>query len=440
MKKTISVFGLGYVGTVLLGCMARDGHNVIGVDIDAYKLKLLRDKKSPVLEEGMQDLIESVMNTDLVKVVDDTEYAILNSDISFICVGTPSLPNGSQDLTAIKRVAEKIGSALKNKSEFHVITVRSTVTPGTVEEVMKPIIEEKSFKKTGENFGLCFQPEFLREGTSIKDYDNPPFTIIGGDSKKSISIVCDLFKKLPCDIIETSIRNAEMVKYCCNVFHALKITFANEIGRICQSLSVNSHEVMDIVCQDTQLNISPAYMKPGFAFGGSCLPKDLKGLLYLSKTHDIQVPVISHIINSNIVHIEHAINTVLLMGKKSVLLVGLSFKSGTDDLRESPLVAIAERFIGKGLKLKIFDPHVNLSRLIGANRRYIETAIPHIASLMSDDYEKLIDEAEVIIVGQSHDLFIERLYLLCRKDQFVLDLVGKINKEKIAGEYQGVCW
>lgn len=440
MKLNISVFGLGYVGTVLLGCLAKEGHKVLGVDVDPVKLDLLRNGKAPVLEEGIQALIQSSIESGRVDVTNDTEFAINNTDLSFVCVGTPAMTNGSQDLRAILRLAEEIGKALKNKHGFHTIVIRSTVLPGTVENKIEPVIEQFSEKKSGIDFGLCFQPEFLREASSIKDYYNPPFTIIGGNSQASILILEGLFKELPAEIIITSIPKAEMVKYCCNIFHALKITFANEIGRICQSLGVDSRDVMQIVCKDTQLNISPVYLRPGFAYGGSCLPKDLKGLMYHARMNDVEVPVLSNISTSNAVHIEHAVNMVTETGEKTIGMVGLSFKQGTDDLRESPLVTLAEKFIGKGFDLKIYDPHVNLSRLIGANRTYIEHAIPHIASLMTNEHEKIIEGSRIIIIAQNDRIFIEALYSLCKKDHIILDLTGSVDPSKIKGTYRGICW
>jgi GDP-mannose 6-dehydrogenase len=355
-------------------------------------------------------------------------------------VGTPSNSNGSQDLSAIKRVAAEIGDALREKSLYHVVVIRSTVPPGTVEEVIKVILEEHSKKRTGEHFGLCFQPEFLREGSSIKDYNNPPFTIVGGDSKRSIEKVREVFAHLSCDFISTSIRAAEMLKYCCNGFHAVKIVFANEVARLCQALAVNPHEVMNLFCRDTHLNISPAYLKPGFAFGGSCLPKDLQALLYLAKNKDVDVPMLSHVLPSNSIHVEHAINMVLETGKRSVGMLGLSFKSGTDDLRNSPLVVMAERLIGKGMHLKIFDSEVNLSRISGANRRYIETTIPHIGSLMMERCEDVIEGSEVIVVGLPDKRIIELLYSRCKAEHIILDLSGAVDRNKIVGKYYGLCW
>jgi GDP-mannose 6-dehydrogenase len=440
MGKNISVFGLGYVGTVLLTCLAKDNHNVIGVDIDPFKVEMLLQGQTPVLEEGIQELVSKTMQGGGIKIVDNASFAISNSEISFICVGTPSLPNGKQDLSAVYRVVEEIGEALRNSNRYHVIVVRSTVKPGTVEGRIKPLLEEKSGKKTGEDFGLCFMPEFLREGTSVRDYFNPPFSVVGGDREKSINIVRQLFDKLPAEFIATSIPTAEMLKYCCNVFHALKITFANEIGRICQSFGIDAIEVMNLACKDTQLNISPAYLKPGFAFGGSCLPKDLRALTYLAKTHDVSVPLISMMSMSNQIHIDHAVNTILATGIKNIGLVGISFKGGTDDLRESPYVLMAERFIGKGLTLKIYDEHVNLSRLVGANRQYIEKTIPHIGSLMCEEADEIIIGSQAVIVGQKNEKFLEKLYSSDREDFYVLDLVGAVDKYRVKGTYQGLCW
>jgi GDP-mannose 6-dehydrogenase len=436
----ISIFGLGYVGAVSLACLARDGHEVIGVDIDAGKLDLIRSGQSPIIEEGIQELIRHVMASGRVTVTSDARAAVAQSDLSFICVGTPSSANGSQDLTAVLRLAEQIGAAIGAKSDFHTLVVRSTVQPGTVEEKIALILEQHSGKRSGEGFGLCFQPEFLREGTSIRDYDNPPFTIIGSNSERSTALVREVFGHLPCEFVSTEVRTAEMLKMACNAFHALKITFANEIGRIAQSLAVDSHEVMKLVCKDTRLNISPAYLRPGFAFGGSCLPKDLRALTYIAKTHDVNAPMLSSLLASNRVHVDHAIEQVLSSGARTVGMLGLSFKTGTDDLRESPLVTIAKRLIGEGVQLRVFDPEVNLSRLMGANRRYIEENIPHIGSIMSPTMAHMLEGAHTVIVGIFTRSLGEELYRLVEPGQRVLDLVNLPEREKLRGTYAGVCW
>jgi GDP-mannose 6-dehydrogenase len=436
----ISIFGLGYVGAVSLACLARDGHEITGVDIDRHKLDLLGSGRSPIVEEGIQELTKQVVASGRVHVTDDVAAAIARTDVSFVCVGTPSSPNGSQDLTAVKRLAEQLGVALKAKSDRHTIVIRSTVRPGTVEETIQPLIESQSGKKAGKDFSLCFQPEFLREATSIRDYDNPPFTVVGVQDEEAAKTLKALFGHLPCGFHVTTIRTAEMMKYACNAFHAVKVVFANEMARISQATGVDSHEVMRLVCEDKQLNISPAYLRPGFAFGGSCLPKDLKALLYMAKQTDANLPLLNATLASNRVHIDHAADRVLAAGTREVGMIGLSFKSGTDDLRESPLVTLAERFIGKGLNLRIYDPEVNLSRLIGANRLYIERTIPHIAQLMTDDVTRIVRASDVVVVGLSRPEVITALKNESRPDQLILDLVNLKDRSGIKGQYQGVAW
>lgn len=436
----ISIFGLGYVGAVSLGCLARDNNEVIGVDIDPVKLDLIKSGKSPVIEAGMPELIRDAAASGRVSVTTDVGRALRESEISFICVGTPSGDNGSQDQSAIIRLFEEIGDSISNIDSYHVFVVRSTLTPGTVEQTLKPIIEQRSGKRDGVDFDLCFQPEFLREGTSIKDYDNPPYTVIGANSERAAEKLRDLFGHLPCEFYTCSIPTAETLKCFCNIFHALKITFANEVGRLCQSLDVDALEVMDLLCRDKHLNISTAYLKPGFAFGGSCLPKDLRAMQYLAKQNDVEIPMLSGVSASNQVHVEHAIKTLLKLGKKKIGMVGLSFKSGTDDLRESPLVYMAEQLIGKGMDLSIYDPEVNISRLIGANKRFIEESIPHIGSLMTDDCSEMLANSEIIIVGLNDKNLLEQVQNHSSADKFILDLVNIPNHEALQGQYLGVCW
>jgi GDP-mannose 6-dehydrogenase len=438
--KDISIFGLGYVGAISLACLARDGHRVVGVDIDAVKLDLIRARKSPILEEGIQELMRDVVDSGRVAVTNDAVQAVRDTELSFVCVGTPSAANGSQDLTAILRLAEQIGAALKNKREFHTIVIRSTVQPGTLEEKIEPILERTSGKKSGVDFGLCFQPEFLREGSSIRDYDHPPYTIVGGNCEAAVSAVRDLFEHLPGRFLVTSIRVAEALKMSCNAFHALKITFANEIGRVSQSLGIDSHEVMRLVCADTRLNISAAYLKPGFAFGGSCLPKDLRALTAIAKQNDLEIPMLASLLASNRAHIDHAVDKILKLGRPKVGMLGLSFKTGTDDLRESPLVMVAKRLIGEGCELRIFDPEVHLSRLLGANRSYIDAHIPHLGSLLCADIEDMIEPSEVILVGLQQSALDAELQARVRPDQFLLDLVNLPNRDLLRCRYEGVCW
>jgi GDP-mannose 6-dehydrogenase len=438
-QRSISIFGLGYVGAVSLACLARDGHEVTGVDIDSTKLELVRSGRSPIIEEGMQELMRAVVKGGSVEVTDSLRAAILATDISFVCVGTPPRANGNQDLSALLRLCEDIGRVLPEKQTRHLIVIRSTVKPGTVEELIIPAIEASSGLKAALDFSICFQPEFLREGTSITDYDNPPFTIVGTDDDYAMEELRAVFGHLPCEMVRTSIRTAEMLKYACNAFHAVKVTFANEIGRLSQSANVDPHEVMKLVCMDRQLNISPAYLRPGFAFGGSCLPKDLKAMLYLAKTNDVELPMLANVMASNRVHVDHAIAQVLETGKRSVGVIGLSFKAGTDDLRESPLVAMVECFIGKGLDISIYDPAVNIARLVGANRRFIEESIPHIASLMTAELVKLVERSEILVVAMKTPEVLSAI-ARARPDQMVLDLAQLPDRRIVNAEYRGVCW
>jgi GDP-mannose 6-dehydrogenase len=436
----ISIFGLGYVGAVSLACLARDGHSVVGVDIDPAKLDLIRSGKTPVVEEGMVELMARVAASGRVSVTMDVAHAVRSSDLSLICVGTPSASNGSQDQSALLQLARDLGRAMRDKSGGHVFVLRSTLVPGTVEDVLRPIIERESGKRDGHDFDVCFQPEFLREGTSIRDYDRPPFTVVGANTEVPISRLRELFGHLPCEFYATSIRAAEMVKYCCNNFHALKITFANETARLCEALDVDPFQVMDLVCKDRQLNISPAYLKPGFAFGGSCLPKDLRATVYLAKTRDVELPMLASLLSSNRLHVDHAIAKVLASGRRKVGMIGLSFKTGTDDLRESPLVLIAEQLIGKGLSLLVYDPEVHLSRLLGANRRFIDRHVPHIGSLMREDIESVIADSEFLVVGLSNPGIFDALARYAREDQVILDLVNIPKPDALRGKVVGLCW
>jgi GDP-mannose 6-dehydrogenase len=438
--KRISIFGLGYVGAVSLACLARDGHRVIGVDIDATKLNLIRSRKSPILEEGIQELMRDVVDSGRVTVTNNARQAVEETELSFVCVGTPSAANGSQDLTAILRLAEQIGAALANKQEFHTIVIRSTVQPGTIEEHIEPILERASGKRSGIDFGVCFQPEFLREGSSIRDYDHPPYTIVGGNCEQAVNVVRELFEHLDARFMVTNIRVAEALKMSCNAFHAMKITFANEIGRVSQALGIDSFEVMRLVCADTRLNISPAYLKPGFAFGGSCLPKDLRALTTIAKQHDLVLPMLSSLLPSNRVHIDHAVAKILKLGRPRVGMLGLSFKTGTDDLRESPLVMVAKRLIGEGCELRIFDPEVHLSRLIGANRSYIDANLPHVGSLLCETMAEMIEPSDVILVGLQQSALNDALQAHVRPDQHVIDLVNLPNRDLLRCHYEGACW
>lgn len=436
----ISIFGLGYVGAVSLACLARDGHQVIGVDIDQDKLNAIGSGKTPVIEEGMIDLMSQVVSSGRVVVSHDVAEALTGSEISMICVGTPSAPNGSQDLSAMLRLARQLGEAMRYKESPHIFVFRSTLIPGTVEDVIRPIMEETSGKKEGVEFFCCFQPEFLREGSSIRDYDNPPFTIVGCNHDFPEERLRALFGHLHCEFIRTNVRAAEMVKYCCNNFHALKITFANETARLCEALAVDPFQVMDLICRDTHLNISRAYLSPGYAFGGSCLPKDLRATLHIAKQRDVDLPMHNGILLSNKVHVEYAIQKVFSRDSRKVGLLGLSFKTGTDDLRESPLVFLAEQLIGKGVHLNIYDPEVQLSRLLGANRSFIEQRLPHIGGMLREALEQVIAECDVLVVGlASKDIF-TALENYVTENHYIIDLVGLPNRTVRRGKVEGLCW
>jgi GDP-mannose 6-dehydrogenase len=436
----ISIFGLGYVGAVSLACLARDGHRVVGVDVDAAKLDLVAAGKSPVVEEGMVELMAKVVASRNVRVTADTAEAVRDSELSLICVGTPSASNGSQDQSAAVRLAEQLGAALAGVQRQHVCVFRSTLAPGTVEEVLVPILERESGKREGRDFHVCFQPEFLREGSSIRDYDQPPFTIVGARHPEPVARLRTLFGHLPCDFHVTSIRAAETVKYSCNNFHALKITFANETARLCEALNVDPFEVMDLLCRDTQLNISRAYLRPGFAFGGSCLPKDLRATLYLAKQHDVELPVHSAILASNRLHIDQAIAKVLATGRRRVGMIGLAFKTGTDDLRESPLVTVAEHLIGKGVSLLIYDPEVHLSSLLGANRRFIEDRLPHIGALVRSDLAAVVAESDVLLIGSSDKATLEAVRPLVTAEHVIVDLIHVGTTNGLPARYVGLAW
>jgi GDP-mannose 6-dehydrogenase len=435
----LSVFGIGYVGCVSAACFARDGHEVIGVDVNAAKVDIINSGRSPIVEPGMSDLMKEAVESGRLSATTDTAVAIQGSELSLVCVGTPSNANGSLDLRYITRVCQEIGAVLKTKSERHVVIIRSTMLPGTIENTVIPALEEASGKKAGTDFGVCINPEFLREGSSLKDFYAPPFTLIGADDSETAELVRQLYAKIDAPIFVTSLKAAEMVKYACNCFHALKVSFANEFGSICKAAGVDSHQVMEIFCQDTKLNLSPYYLKPGFAFGGSCLPKDLRAINYRAKELDVEVPVLSAILPSNRLQIERAIDLVSRTGKKRIGVLGFSFKAGTDDLRESPMVTLIETLIGKGYQLSIYDRDVSVARLFGANKEYIEREIPHISQLMRESISQVVEGADVIVIGNKSEEF-RQIESQVREGQVIIDLVRLFDRPSTADSYEGICW
>src|SRR4026207_1745171 len=395
----VSVLGLGYVGSVSAASFAADGHTVVGVDVNPDKVASLNEGRSPIVEKGLDELIKTAVANGSLRATTSTEEAVQATDLSLLCVGTPSRKNGSLDLAYLERVCQQIGAALARKDAYHVVVVRSTVLPGTTHDVVIPTLERASGKQYGTGFGVTVNPEFLREGTAIQDFRQPPLTLVGHNYQSDAAPTEALYAKVDAPLVTTSIRTAEMIKYASNTWHALKVCFANEIGNLCKRLHIDSHEVMDIFCRDEKLNLSSYYLKPGFAFGGSCLPKDVRALQYRAKEVDLDMPVIQAIPGSNQLQIQHAIDEIVDTGKKRVGLLGFSFKAGTDDLRESPIVILAEALLGKGYDLRIYDRNVSVARLVGANKEYINTQIPHLSSLLCETIDEVLDNSDVIVVG-----------------------------------------
>ncbi len=434
----ISIFGLGYVGAVSSACLAADGHQVIGVDTNQNKVNLVNSGCAPIIEKNVSEMIADAVKKGNLRATNDVADAVFNSDISFICVGTPSQINGNLDLSYVRHVCEAIGLALKEKNAFHVVVARSTMLPGSMCDVVIPSLEAVSGKKSGVDFGVCNNPEFLREGTAVADYYNPPKTVIGESDIYAGDILVELYKNMNAPLIRTNIETAEMVKYTDNNWHALKVAFANEIGNICKVLGLDGHQVMDIFCQDTKLNLSSYYMKPGFAFGGSCLPKDVRALTYKGKMLDLNLPVLNAIMPSNHYQIEKAINMIVTKGKRKIGILGFAFKAGTDDLRESPIVDVIETLVGKGYDLKLFDQNVSMAALTGANRDYILNHIPHISRLMVESVQEVLEFAEIIVIGNNSAEF-KLVFDKLKPGQVLVDLV-RIVKDKSSSRYDGICW
>jgi GDP-mannose 6-dehydrogenase len=435
----ISIFGLGYVGSVTAACFAKDGHQVIGVDVADAKVEALNAGRAPIIEKDLDTLIAEAVQSKRLHATKNAHDAVMKTEISLICVGTPSSPNGNLGTAYLQQVCEEIGAALRDKTDFHTVVVRSTVLPGTLRNLVIPTLEHISGKKAGIDFGICNNPEFLRESTAVYDYYNPPKTVIGATDPKSAEVVASLYKHLNAPLIVTDIEVAELVKYADNAWHAVKVAFANEIGVLAKSYGVDGHAVMDIFCKDTKLNLSSYYMKPGFAFGGSCLPKDVRALNYAAKSQDLNLPLLASVLTSNNVHIDRGIDIILKKNKQKIGILGFSFKAGTDDLRESPLVNVIETLIGKGKDLKLYDKNVNLAKLVGANKEYILHYIPHISRLMTDSIDAVLEHAEVIVIGNGDPAFQEVLLHL-KPGQEVIDFVRITNQKSVEGSYDGICW
>lgn len=437
----IAVFGLGYVGCVSSACFAEAGHQVIGVDVNTVKVEMVNGGQSPIVEKDVDRLIAEGVQSGHLRAVTDALEAVSESDVSFICVGTPSDQHGGLNLRYVRSVARDIGQALRSHDAYHVVAVRSTVLPGTLETEVIPVLEQASGKKVGEGWGICANPEFLREGSAISDFYDPPFTLIGEWDARSGETLAAPYAHLTAPMVRTSVRTAEIVKYVSNAFHALKISFANEVGNFCKKVGVqDSHQVMRIFSMDTKLNISSAYLRPGYAFGGSCLPKDVRALLYRAKHEDLDLPVLQAILRSNELQARRGVEMVIKTGKKRVGVLGLSFKAGTDDLRESSVVYLVETLLGKGYDIKIYDRNVSLARLMGANKEYIEQVIPHISSLMSTSLEEVIGHAEVLVIGQWGATF-EEAIARSFNGHHVIDLVRIApDLQGVGRGYEGISW
>ncbi len=435
----ISIFGMGYVGAVSAGCLAGESHEIVGVDPVQTKVDLINSGQTPIIEKDVGELIKSGVENGYLRATTETMEAIAATNISFICVGTPSQLNGNLDLKYIRRVCERIGQAIKMKGKHHVVVIRSTILPGTMREVVIPILEKASGLRAGEDFGVCNNPEFLREGTAVYDFRHPPKTVIGETDSVSGDLLTSIYERLDAPLIRTDIETAEMVKYVDNCWHALKVGFANEVGNICKSIGADGHKVMEIFCRDTKLNLSPYYMKPGFAFGGSCLPKDLRALNYKAKSMDLELPILNSILPSNALQTERGLQMIMTQKRRKIGVLGFSFKAGTDDLRESPIVEVIERLLGKGYDIKIYDKNVSLARLVGANRDFILNRIPHISKLMVDSIDEVLEHAETVVIGNGSEEFRD-ITNRTSENQVVVDLVRISGKQSDGKLYDGICW
>ncbi len=439
MSLKISIFGLGYVGAVSGACLARHGHEIVGVDKNPCKVSLLQAGHSPIVEAGLDDLIARMVGEGRLRATTDPGRAVRETDVSLVSVGTPSARDGSLSLQAVEAVTREIGEAIRGKRGPHAVIYRSTVLPGTTEECFIPLLEEASGRRLGEGLEVVYNPEFLREGSALSDFEHPPFILAGASGECGFRLIETIYDDVEAEVVRTGLRAAEAVKYLSNIYHALKVCFANEAGAVLKEMGVDAREALEVFCKDTVLNISPAYLRPGYAFGGSCLPKDLRAFLHRARELDVETPLLSQLLPSNSQHIDRAFDLITRNGRCRIALFGLAFKGGTDDLRESPLVTLSERLIGKGYELRIFDPDVNTARLIGANREFIEREIPHIDRLMQPDVASTLEGADAIVLGKVGRCEMETITAL-RPGIPIIDLQGAGARDLRALDYRGLCW
>jgi GDP-mannose 6-dehydrogenase len=435
----ISVFGMGYVGTVTAACLADQRHEVVGVDVNEHKVGLINAGQTPVIEPTIGDLIREAVRDGRLRATTNAAEAVAATELSLVCVGTPSMRSGQLDLSGVEKASQEMGEALAKKSGFHTVAIRSTILPGTMDALVLPNIEAKSGKKAGRDFAVCYNPEFMREGTAVADFYSPPFTIIGAHDAAQAQPVSSLYSFIDRPLIHTEVRVAEMLKYVCNCYHALKIAFANEVGTLARAVGVDSHALMQIFCMDEKLNISRAYLEPGFAFGGSCLPKDLRAITHKAKELDLKLPVFEAVLPSNLIHVQRGLDLILGTGKKKIGVLGLSFKSDTDDLRESPMIELVKALLGEGCDVKIYDAKVELSHIVGANRQFVEQTIPHIGKLLRSSLEAVVSESEVIVVSRDAREFRELREML-RADHIVVQLGRSRSLDGSPAKQIGICW
>ena len=436
----VVVVGLGYVGSVCSACLASRGHTVIGVDTSDFKVGCIERGESPIVEKDLNQLIAESRRAGRLSATTRIEEAMPAADVVLVCVGTPSAADGGLDLRHVKRAVAEVGRALECSRGFTTVVMRSTMLPGSVEGELQPVLEQAAAGRAGADFGLAYNPEFLREGSAVADFFGAQYTVIGASDRRSAEAVAALYEGVGGEILTTSIRVAEMLKYVNNAFHALKVAFANEVGRLAQREAIDSHEVMRLFCRDTRLNLGPSYLMPGFAFGGSCLPKDLRAINQRARRHDLELPVLESILRSNDHHVEAAIHLIERLRQKRVGVLGLSFKAGTDDLRESPILRVIGALVGKGYSVLLHDPHLDMERVLGANRRFVEDEVPYLPERLRSDLREVVENSEVVVVANPSAAYHD-VGALLREGQVLVDLVHAVDPATVKhGEYHGLAW